>query len=619
MAMTIDAFHQLNNFEDPEQASRMIARASLDPYYSLVLPQLTGERAEDTARNLFEAGFFNDGATAAELNSADYFRLNWLCTPLHKLATNLQDLSLAQDICPSSSDRRLFVLLSTGAFCPVHHGHIEMMEIAARALKAAGKIVIAGYLSPSHDSYVMPKCREEALRACHRLHLVQEAVKGSPWLMECSWEALATDRMVNFTDVISRLKQYLLRNIPRSLLPDFVDPDDWLEVAYVFGSDNARFSLAFSQSGSAVCVARPGCEEAFWRYRQSPLLSASIEREEILFVEESSRNISSQMLRCSDSAEQIQGTTASFWLWKDRLIGDKSFSISKIDEPSPKRAIIYLRQELEWATGAWQKTHQGVREAGERFLTDLQELFACVHRFAKKPDEERLVQVDLLALKEQLEAVKTLARGQKVISLDPCIPGTIDLKISRAFPLSDGGAAPFLVARPGAEAIDLQLDKIPGGDYILFDDDIFSGATVLQVQELLPLPVKIRAVCALTIRARQSGASILDILDSRDFLAGSREGGLVLSLPDGSYCRSPYCLPYTSPSHRASVPIGEELQFSRRLWQLNADFHKEITPPILLREASPAFFSLMQKVGFAPETEMRELCLWHEQMLGTAN
>jgi hypothetical protein len=67
------------------------------------------------------------------------------------------------------------------------------------------------------------------------------------------------------------------------------------------------------------------------------------------------------------------------------------------------------------------------------------------------------------------------------------------------------------------------------------------------------------------------------------------------------------------------VPIGEELQFSRRLWQLNADFHKEITPPILLREASPAFFSLMQKVGFAPETEMRELCLWHEQMLGTAN
>lgn len=617
--MTIDAFHQLNNYEDPEQASRMIARANLDPYYSLVLPQLTGERAEDTARNLFEAGFFNDGSTSAELNSAEYFRLNWLCTPLHKLTTALQDLALSQGICKSLSDRRLFVLLSTGAFCPVHHGHIEMMEIAARALKAAGKIVIAGYLSPSHDSYVMPKCREEALSASHRLHLVQEAVKSSPWLMECSWEALATDRMVNFTDVISRLKQYLLRNIPRSLLPDFVDPDDWLEVAYVFGSDNARFSLAFSQSGSAVCVARPGYEDPFSRYRQSPLLRSSIESKQVLFVEESSRNISSQMLRCRDSIEHIQGTTASFWLWKDLLSGDKSFSIQKTEEPRPKRAIIYLRQELAWSTDPWQETHQGVRDAREKFLTDLQELFASIHRFAKKPDEERLVQVDLLELEEQVEAAKALAGGQRIISLDPCIPGTIDLKISRAFPLSDGGAAPCLVARPGAEALHLQLDKIPGGDYILFDDDIFSGATVLQVQELLPLQINIRAVCALTIRARQSGTSVLDILDSRDFLAGSREGGLVLSLPEGNYCRSPYCLPYTSPSRRASVPVGEELQFSRRLWQLNALFHKEVTPPILLREASPAFLVLMQKVGFSPETEMRELCLWHEYMLGNAN
>ena len=49
------------------------------------------------------------------------------------------------------------VLLMTGALNPVHNGHLASLEFARQACEAQGVVVLAGFLSPSHDSYVGPK------------------------------------------------------------------------------------------------------------------------------------------------------------------------------------------------------------------------------------------------------------------------------------------------------------------------------------------------------------------------------------------------------------------------------------------------------------------------------
>ena len=49
------------------------------------------------------------------------------------------------------------VLLMTGALNPVHNGHLASLEFARQACEAQGVVVLGGFLSPSHDSYVGPK------------------------------------------------------------------------------------------------------------------------------------------------------------------------------------------------------------------------------------------------------------------------------------------------------------------------------------------------------------------------------------------------------------------------------------------------------------------------------
>lgn len=585
-----------------EKARRLIEKALQDPVYSRALPYLRGTGELDTARALDLAGFFDDGGEPHDRHRrADE---NWLMTPLSKLIPALERFLKTARANEAEPPPPPVVLLSTGAFCPIHSGHLEMMEIARRSLEARGRTVIGGYLSPSHATYVDPKCGSETLSSSHRLMLCQEAVKDSDWLMACGWEALGVERMLNFTDVIIRLERYLehqLTRAERARRPDKLQTGANMApvVYYVFGSDNARFTRGFLPDGKCVCVLRPGSEEPYHEFACDPLVQAN---SEIIFAGEASHDLSSQSIRRRRSAQtSFHSAPASYFHWQTKSEGDQ------------QAATIYLRDEGLWSLSSFPLPEERLSAALDKFKEGLLALMIECHERASWPDTKRQLQVELLSLFEQRQAAQKLARGHSIISLDPCIEGNFNLEISRCYPLNEPLATPTMVARPGAASMVKQVGLIPPGQYILFDDDIFSGSTVRQVQDLLPDSIAIRAVCALTIRGT-SKHTVLDILDLRDFLAGARLAGLVMSTADGKLVRAPYTLPYVSPAARASIPTGEELRFSQGVWQLNEDFFSTLGS-LTLAQADPSFAALMTRLGFSMDTDMVQICRYHKERL----
>jgi hypothetical protein len=150
-----------------------------------------------------------------------------------------------------------------------------------------------------------------------------------------------------------------------------------------------------------------------------------------------------------------------------------------------------------------------------------------------------------------------------IISLDPLTKGAVDLGVSRAF---DVGGRRHLghVERPGHLPVDVQAADIAPGEYVLVDDDSSSGSTLAFAIASLPPGVRLREVVTLMPRTED------EIADSRDFMLGTDDGGLVVLLPDGSFGRAPYLLPYVDPHARCGVPASDVLQLSIDVWLLNA-------------------------------------------------
>lgn len=563
---------------EPER--RLAWKVLRDRFYAKAHAHLASEHA------LERAGFFDDRADITADNSPRE-RSDWLATPLHHVLTRLQ----------AASERgRLVVLVSTGAFCPVHRAHLEMLAVARQALEARGAIVLGGYLSPSHDAYVALKCGARTLDARHRQRLCEEAVRGSDWLMVDGWEALENDQELNFTDVIVHLEDYLAAHVPCHRP---------IEVVYVFGGDNARFARTFLERGACVCINRPGHEQALAQVRADPRVAAN---PRIVFVDGPTvtPGISSSQVRLGDLEGLDAGVRERFAAWTAQAAAPPL---------AARTAVFPLRDEGELAVLPWTagRAAAQVFAAREALVDGLVALLRAEFLAAAPPDIAYALEVRRLELAAQrVEAARRTA-GRRVISLDGCIPGSFDLGVSRCFPLSAGSATSTMVARPGFAPIAAQLAAIPAGDYVLLDDDISTGETIRRVLALLPARLHIQEVVIVSPMT----APTLDVGDCRDFLVGAREGGLVVALPGGGLARAPYVLPYVSPSARASVPLSREREFSVAVWELNAAFFAAVSPPIRLAEADPAFVRLMRHVGFAPGTTMLAICQWHLQRLRT--
>ena len=162
-------------------------------------------------------GFFHDGLSPGDLERV-LRDMRWV-TPTEHLA-------------PEG-----VVLCTTGAFDPLHAGHIDMLMAAKDQLESKGIKIAGALIQPDHDNYVRTK-HSDAKCAADRIQFARDYIKDIPWIAVDPWPSIYQDRPLNYTTILRRTERYLKR-----------------QVVYVFGSDNAGFSDAFLPH-EFVCIAR---------------------------------------------------------------------------------------------------------------------------------------------------------------------------------------------------------------------------------------------------------------------------------------------------------------------------------------------------------------------------
>lgn len=485
---------------------------------------------------ILEAGFFFDKTSV----DAPLDDVGWLSTPLSKLQR-------------SSEKEKKVVLLSTGAFSPIHKGHIHMMECAKKSLLERGEKVIGGYLSLGHDVYLQQKLGASAMPAAHRMWLCSLALHESSWLMVDPWEAFARSTYVNLSDVYCRLLQYLRFHLREDI-----------ELVYVCGGDNAHLALAFAFFGRCVVIGRPGFEAHMERYKNHPLL---VGNHHILW-ERGNEKASSTRVRLGKEKDLPEG-----------------FSLETLS--SLHATKLSLRWEDERVVEAFDVS----LECWQRFQ---EEVHACFQHYLRQP----------VSLHGENKGKK---HHKPTISLDVWSDASHTLGISRAFDL---GGQTFLgyVPRPGSPTIEEQIARIPSGEYLLEDDDCMTGNTLRYARGLFPEHIVItkEEVCKRPTEDEE-------ILDIRDFLFGGRHSGLVVLTPLQSYVRLPYILPYVDPYRRCRLPPEHVVRFSLAIWQCNHRFFS--SSPAIIASLSLELQELVLTIGFQRDTKILAVIEWHIERL----
>ena len=176
------------------------------------------------------AGFIFDNAPYPMTITDDFD-----CTPVSFL---LEKLKTAKN--PA-------IIYTTGSFCPLHDGHLEMVDKARLAVEAKGYDVIGGYIAPDNDEYVSRKAN--VLNIHERLKIISRKIKDIDWLAVDPWNGVFRNYAENFTSLIVHLQMYLKRHLG-------ID----IPIFYVCGGDNAKFCLTFIDKGHCVVVDRPGSQ-----------------------------------------------------------------------------------------------------------------------------------------------------------------------------------------------------------------------------------------------------------------------------------------------------------------------------------------------------------------------
>ncbi|ORT58458.1 hypothetical protein [Streptomyces sp. CB03238] len=203
----------------------------------------------------------------------------------------------------------------------------------------------------------------------------------------------------------------------------------------------------------------------------------------------------------------------------------------------------------------------------------------------------------------QLErSVRRWVGGGPVISLDPLVERAArPLRVSRGF-LLGGRKALGLVPRPDTDPIGRQITTLlknpPEHGYTLVEDDVSTGGTLAGVIRLLQeagvrvrraipgirlagtaptgtAPTGILGVAVdPVLQYRAVGAAgaerVMELTDPRNFLLGA--SGLVVRLPDRTWGRAPYWLPFVSTTARVGVAAAYEKEFAFGMLEANRRF-----------------------------------------------
>lgn len=158
--------------------------------------------------------------------------LNIFLTPLNKLK--------------KVKSKNPIVLLSSGAYNPLHIGHIKMLDLAKEELIKKGFEVIGGYFSFAGNDYV--KTKDQNDYEIEKRFIKSIDVLNKSTYLPFLFQSIKFSFDINFTKMINLLELFLKKHYHKNV-----------KVCYVYGSDNTNFGYLFEQNKDlmACCVKRP--------------------------------------------------------------------------------------------------------------------------------------------------------------------------------------------------------------------------------------------------------------------------------------------------------------------------------------------------------------------------
>lgn len=376
------------------------------------------------------------------------------------------------------------VLLTTGAFSPIHEGHILMMDAAARELEAAGYHIAGGFFSPSHDAYVNTKA--DGAAACHhevRIAKLEDALEDTLYRTD-PWEARYCSGKINFTTVIKHIEKALAYFYGMEI-----------PVVYVFGSDNAYFAKAFVKRGKAICVEREG----------HPVPDELKSIKQVTFLGAVSSHASSKIRKPREE---------------------------EMKPPKQKEVIHYhVRDDLREDYISKIKT----TEFKTGFITNLERTLPPSQIHVHKLGTEHKI------LQERIGE-------RKVLSLDVHFEGNANIEVSRIFEIcSQQKRSLGLAARPGSKPLEEQMQGLKGA-FVLVDDDSSTGETRRFVADLLKEVQIEEFISILSLNTDKPVYDIIDLRDFVLGHANSGLSVKVKGKPLRAIYAFPYVSPVTRAS-----------------------------------------------------------------------
>jgi nicotinic acid mononucleotide adenylyltransferase len=541
---------------------RIAFKIWIDPFYSKVMNFTKSSEA------VVNAGFFDDGVIDSYFVDPQSHLRN-LLTPFQIAKDNIAKL-------PNPNCKKA-IILTTGSFAPVHIGHIAMMENARKSVEFLGYNVIAGYMSPSHDSYVSQKDEGKAkMHALKRIQLLETAVQSKGWIQIDPWESLYNRVAINFTDVICYLEDYFRLHLQEEVV-----------VFYTFGTDYLNFANTFAFGGHCVLVPRKGYQ--FDKLHEILITDETIKANLDIVISSPGieRSISSSRIR-RGSTSMLPSEIQSMYLDTLRTQSSRYHTIALRDD-SAHSLKVFKDFGIKGLLEAYEATFKPV------LLEAVKESYGV-----------NAIEILQIKIASQQAIIKLLSKSNTVVSLDAVCTAEYNIRLSRVYSLAGNQISRIRMDVETNDLEDVSFERL--STITVVDDDIVSGKTMDHVCSVL-LPSGIVGEQISLFEYGHSNANfddVYEILDERDFLFGAKDGGLKVGLPNNQLVRVPYILPFVNPTWRCQVNPDQALDFSRKIVLANIQFFSQF-PAIRLRDCNPENSNFFYYLGFNPNSTMLEV------------
>lgn len=156
---------------------------------------------------------------------------------------------------PPIEGRSRAVLICTGSFCPMHKGHLKLLDTAAKFLSNVHQIGSVLILSPSIDGFVRYRFKDEMIGYEDRYEMLKLGCNEHNmsitddeglFIIHDSWEG-TRKRLYDYPEVLKHFRMEISK----------LFNDENLLVLYVCGADFFMRNYCFAKEGY-VGIARPG-------------------------------------------------------------------------------------------------------------------------------------------------------------------------------------------------------------------------------------------------------------------------------------------------------------------------------------------------------------------------